>query len=233
MNLKESLNQWCSDHKITIYDAISLAFLPHITLRRLFDGTKSIAPKYRLHVLTELEAFRLNDEEAVEYEALKAGKGSVANDEKIARKFIDAWKKDKVFPEPKYRLAFSSSSYKNKEELSLKILKELFSEPVQEITSVVAPVQTELNLPNKVISPAESPDRMEDYQLESLIGTLEFIALGTKDEVEQFVRNNKKKMSALYGVLRLLLDDLPYEAVEQIRKYKNQFKSPSSKSNRQ
>jgi hypothetical protein len=211
MKATEELKQWLSKHNLSIYDLLSIAFVPRRTYDDIKKGSRLLPALYRLYSATELPEFALSEKEKVLYGNSKEGnKESKANmDEFISKKFIDEFKQG-TLPSFEDRLVHSESKYQDKKILTGKLIKKFSGgvkkDPVKEIS-------TQVNgtfIPTGILLIASS-------EIESAIKAPEDSVL------QQYIRTNAKFLKRLSMYINVLSQPDPKTSLKKIEETQQNF----------
>lgn len=194
MKTSEDLNDWLAKKGITVYQLLSIAFVPRRTGEEILSKKERWLPAtYRLFMVTNLDEFKLNDEEIIKYKNSKKEKPGIVADELICELFNRGFAEKGSTPKKEDSLVVSGNS-RDKKVLTSTLMKKYFSAGVNSV-----------QLPEGI-----SVERSE--ALSALVS--EFKRILTKDlsRINQYKSSNKPFIKELRALLSILLEENPKEA---------------------
>lgn len=212
---KEAFQAWCKTKKMSVHDALCLAFVPIPTYMKVFTR-KSLAPQYRLYLLTGLKELALTAEENREYLAMVVPQKKRIEyiDQEIARHFIGTWNTTGNFPDLRYKLVVAGKGNPPKEQMTKKITDEVIDK---------------MSGPSAV--PLSKADKSNGQGVEVLIGQIDaiyktlqsFMPNASKEDFTSLIMQRRQIIQRVYGSLNVLLDDRPHDAASIVRDMKHNF----------
>ncbi len=126
MTVSRQTEEWLKQNQLTLYNLLSLAFVARRTYEDMMTKQARWLPSlHRLFMVTELEEFRLSDEESQKYNDDKQTKAKVLTDELIASYLIKEWKQTGKLPEEKYLLVTGERASKDKTVLTDLLIRKI------------------------------------------------------------------------------------------------------------
>ncbi len=197
------LMSWLEEKKLSIFQLLSMAFVPLRTFEDIRDGKRYVASLFRLYSFTELDEFKLSEEEMQKYENIKKSDQQIQADEMISGYFLKQWTDHGKLPEEIDSLSFSSKKKQDKIVLSRTLLKKFF-------TNKKKPVQTSSSL---------ETNRFLDLTIVTLKE-----ALGSDPtSCENFSKRNGPKLKDLSSLLNILFGENPTEVYNLFISKENLF----------